>query len=62
MNDATKVGIAAVLLGLSSILLFWSGFSSSESIVLLVAAALATTGLAAGSLLMGSTGSDGRMV
>ncbi|MFB6268339.1 MAG: hypothetical protein ABEH83_00230 [Halobacterium sp.] len=62
MNDATKVGIAVVLLAVSGGLLFWSGFDPSGSTVLLVAAALATTGLAAGSLLMGSTGTDGRMV
>jgi hypothetical protein len=62
MNDATKVGIAAVLLAISSVLLFWSGFEPSGSTVLLVAAGLATTGLAAGSLLMGSTGTDGRLV
>jgi hypothetical protein len=62
MNDATKVGIAVVLLAVSSVLLFWSGFAPSGSIVLLAAAGIATTGLAAGSLLLGSTGSDGRMV
>jgi hypothetical protein len=62
MNDATKVGIAVVLLAASSVLLFWTSFDPTGSTVLLVAAALATTGLAAGSLLMGSTGTDGRLV
>ena len=62
MNDATKVGIALVLLVASSVLLFWSGFDPNASKVVLIAAALATTGLAAGSLLMGSTETDGRLV
>lgn len=62
MNDATKVGIAVALLAVSGALLFWTGFDPTANVVLLVAAALATTGLAAGSLLMGSTGTDGRMV
>lgn len=62
MDDKTKVGIAVVLLAVSGALLFWSSFEPSGSTVILVVAALATTGLAAGSLLMGSTGSDGRMV
>ncbi|WP_336034608.1 hypothetical protein [Halobacterium yunchengense] len=62
MNDTTKVGVALVLLAVSAALLVWSSFDPSGSTVLLVVAGLATTGLAAGSLLMGSTGSDGRMV
>ncbi|MFB6071862.1 MAG: hypothetical protein ABEJ88_02745 [Halobacterium sp.] len=62
MDDTTKIGIAGVLLVASSVLLFWSGLDPSATMTLLGAAGLATTGLAAASLLMGSTGSDGRMV
>jgi hypothetical protein len=62
MNDATKIGIAAVLLVVSSVLLFWSSIGTTATGTVLAAAALATSGLAAGSLLMGSTGTDGRMV
>lgn len=62
MNDASKVGIAAVLLVISAALLVWASLEPSGTTTLLAVAAVATSGLAAGSLLMGSTGADGRMV
>lgn len=62
MNDTTKIGVAAVLLVASAALLFWSSIGTTATGTLLVAAALSTSGLAAGSLLLGSTGTDGRMV
>ncbi|MDH5021528.1 hypothetical protein [Halobacterium rubrum] len=62
MNDTTKIGVAGVLLLASAALLLWSSLTPTATTTLLVAAGLATTGLAAGSLIMGSTGVDGRMV
>ena len=62
MNDTTKIGVAGVLLVVSSALLFFSGLDPTATTTLLGIAGVATTGLAAGSLLMGSTGTDGRMV
>lgn len=62
MNETAKIGIAAVLLAIGAGLLVWASFSPSGTALLLVVAAVATTLLAAGSLLMGSTGTDGRMV
>jgi len=62
MNDTTKIGVAGVLLLASAALLLWSSLTPTATTTLLVAAGLATTGLAAGSLLMGSTGTDGRVV
>ena len=62
MNDTTKIGIAGVLLLVSAALLFYSGLQPNGTAAMLAIAGLATSGLAAGSLLMGGTGSDGRMV
>ena len=62
MNDTSKIGIAGVLLLVSAALLFYSGLNPDATATLLAIAGLATSGLAAGSLLMGSTGSDGRLV
>jgi hypothetical protein len=62
MNDTAKIGVAGVLLLASAALLLWSSLTPTATTTLLVAAGLATTGLAAGSLIMGSTGAEGRMV
>jgi hypothetical protein len=62
MNDSSNIGAAVVLLLASSALLFWAGMPTSNTLMLLIAAGLATTGLAAGSLLMGVTGTKGRSV
>ena len=62
MDDTAKIGVAGVLLLVSSVLLLWSSLTPTATTTLLVAAGLSTSGLAAGSLLLGSTGADGRMV
>jgi hypothetical protein len=62
MNDTAKIGAAGVLLLVSSVLLLWSSIEPDGTMTLLAAAGAATTGLAIGSLLMGSTGADGRVV
>jgi|GEM_PF-1415631 len=62
MNDTAKIGIAAVLLAVGAAMLVWASLDPSATTTLLVVAGVATTLLAAGSLLMGSTGTDGRMV
>ncbi|MGB9963788.1 hypothetical protein [Halobacterium sp. CBA1126] len=62
MNDTAKIGIAAVLLAVGAAMLVWASLDPSGTTTLLAVAAVATTLLAAGSLLMGSTGTDGRMV
>jgi len=62
MSDTTKIGASAVLLALGTVLLVWVSLNPTGATLLLVAPAVATTLLAAGALLMGSTGTDGRMV
>jgi len=62
MNDTTKIGLAGVLLLVSAALLFYSGMNPAATATMLAIAGVATSGLAAGSLLIGGTGSDGRMV
>ncbi|ADJ16147.1 hypothetical protein [Halalkalicoccus jeotgali] len=58
-SDQTKIIAGGALLVLSAALLFATGMLSLS--VPIVLAALATTGLAVGSLLVGTTG-DGRAV
>lgn len=62
MNTTAKIGIAAVLLAVGTAMLVWASLDPSGTTTLLAVAGVATTLLAAGSLLMGSTGTDGRMV
>jgi hypothetical protein len=62
MEDNVKIGAAGVLLLVSAGLLLWSGINPVGTMTLLAAAGVATTGLAVGSLLMGTTGADGRVV
>ncbi|NHN47665.1 hypothetical protein G9464_08650 [Halostella sp. JP-L12] len=58
--DTKKVALGVVLLAVSSAILLASGIMRGQS--LLIPAALASLGMAAGSLLIGTSGSDGRPV
>lgn len=62
MSDTTKIGLAGVFLLVSAALLFYSGLNPNATATMLAIAGFATSGLAVGSLLMGTTGSDGRLV
>ena len=58
--DTKKVALGVVLLAVSSVILIATGIMREQS--LLIPAALASLGMAAGSLLIGTSGSDGRPV
>ena len=58
--DTKKVALGVVLLAVSSVILMATGIMRGQS--LLIPAALASLGMAAGSLLIGTSGSDGRPV
>jgi hypothetical protein len=58
--DTKKVALGVVLLAVSSVILMATGILREQS--LLIPAALASLGMAAGSLLIGTSGSDGRPV
>jgi len=58
--DKTKVIVGALLLVVSSVVLLTTGFLGTP--VPLLAAGLASLGLAAGSLLIGTSDTDGRPV
>ena len=58
--DTKKVALGVVLLAVSSVILLATGIMREQS--LLIPAALASLGMAAGSLLIGTSGSDGRPV
>jgi len=58
--DTKKVALGVVLLAVSSVILMATGIMREQS--LLIPAALASLGMAAGSLLIGTSGSDGRPV
>ncbi|AAG18969.1 MULTISPECIES: hypothetical protein [Halobacterium] len=62
MNDTAKIAVAGVLLLASAAILFWTSQTPTTSTVVLVAAGTGTLGLALGSILMGMTGTDGRVV
>ncbi|PSQ26589.1 hypothetical protein BRD03_09705 [Halobacteriales archaeon QS_9_68_17] len=58
--DTKKVALGVVLLAVSSVILIATGIMREQS--LLIPAALASLGMAAGSLLIGTSGGDGRPV
>lgn len=61
MERTTKVGFGAALLLVSSIIVLYASFTPSSSIIL-GAIGMASLGMAAGALLIGTSESQGRVV
>lgn len=61
MERRTQIGLGVVLLVLSSIIVLYASVTSTSTIIL-VAIGVASLGLAAGALLVGASGTSGRVV
>ena len=61
MERSTQIGVGVILLVLSSFVVFYASVSPTSSL-LLAAIVVASLGLAAGALLVGASGTSGRIV